>query len=127
MGLVEEVIMSLPDNPKEEAFACTTLDHNFCRLKGLFGDLQRADIVQKVGDYEHFKQVVADNIELLAKDSREYVAGAVGEAKTMENGLTPADFETVQSFNHLDAKPKEAQSLDDTERGGMNRVFAGIS
>ena len=146
MGLVEEVIMSLPDKTKEEAFACTPLDHNFCRLKGLFGDLQRADIVQKVGDYEHFKQVVADNIELLAKDSREYVAGAVGEAKTMENGLTPADFETAQSFNHLrrvvssvfklqiedgevylDAKPKEAQSLDDTERGGMNRVFAGIS
>ena len=148
LGLVEEIIMSLPDDPADPkgAFACTTLDQNFCRLKGLFGDLQRAEIVQKVGDYGRFKQVAADNIELLARDSRDYVAKAVGDAKTMENGLSPADFETVQSFNHLrrvmssvfklpiddgevylDAKPQEARSLDDTEQGGMNRVFAGIS
>jgi hypothetical protein len=145
LGFVEQAILSLPDS-RDEAFSCTPLDFNYCRLKGSFGDLQRAEIVRRVGDYDKFKKVVADNIELLAKDSRDYVLKSVGDAMTLKDGLSAPDLEAVQAFNHLrrvmgsvfklpiedgevylDAKPNESQSLDDAEAGGMNHVFSGIS
>ena len=146
LAYVEGAIQSLPASSENEAFACTPLDHNLCRLKGLAGDLQRPDVVNAVGDYERFKTVVAENVELLAKNCRDYVAKTVGESRTVDNGLSPSELETMQAFNHqvrmmktvfklpltngevyLEPLPKQGQSLDDTDKGGMNKVFSGIS
>ena len=70
----------------------------------------------------------------------------VGNATTMQNGLSSAEMETVQTFNHLrramqtvfnlpvedgevylEARVKTDNSLDDADRGGMNRIFSTIS
>jgi hypothetical protein len=151
LSFVEENIQILlaggaEDRDVTEAFGCSKLDLNLCRLKGLVGDLQHPEVVQRVGDYTQFKQVVADSVELLAKDCREYVSKNVKRSTTMEAGLSAAEFQTVQNFNHLrrvvgsvfkldiadgevylDSLVRGESSLDDTERGGMNRVFSGVS
>ena len=145
-AFIEETILALPaSNPGREV-KCTDLDLNVSRLKGLFADLQKPEMVAKIGGYEKFKQIAAEQVELLAKDCREYVAKGVGTAKSIESGLLPAEIATVQSFNHfsrvittmfdlptengmvyLDESLRESQSLDDTETGAANRAYEGIS
>jgi len=147
LGFVEQLIQKLPEpGRKQEAFSRTPLDDNYCRLKALMADLQRPAIAVQGHGYDEFKRTAARTIDLLAEDCRRYVADAVGEATTMQNGLSPAELETVQAFNHLrravqsvfdlpvegdeiylEAKVKTDNSLDDTDRGGMNRIFSTIS
>jgi hypothetical protein len=145
LGFVEKVIMDIPEG-QEEGIACTPLDFNLCRLKGLYADLQRPEVVGRVGSYDEYKRIAADNIELLAKDSRDYVRKAVGNAITIQDGLGDAEKASLQAFNHLrrvmgsvfdldiedgevylDTKPNETRSLDDAETGGMNHIYAAIS
>lgn len=147
LGFVEQLIQKLPDpGEKREAFSRTPLDDNFCRLKGLMADLQRPAVALQGGGYDQFKQTAGKTIDLLAEDCRRYVSEAVGNATTMQNGLSPAEMETVLTFNHLrramqtvfglpaedgevylEAKIKTNNSLDDADRGGMNRIFSTIS
>jgi len=145
MAFVEESIQRLPDEGKS-AFSCNSLDHNLCRLKGLYGDMQRPEIVGKVGDYAAYKKAVAQNVELLAKDCRDYVADEVPKGQTMQSGLSPAQYQTVQAFNHLrrvmssvfqlpiedgevylDAKPEVTSSVDDADTAGLNKEYGAIS
>ena len=51
LGFVEKVIMDIPEG-QEEGIACTPLDFNLCRLKGLYADLQRPEVVGRVGSYD---------------------------------------------------------------------------
>ena len=147
LGFVEQLIQKLPDpGEKREAFSRTPLDDNFCRLKGLMADLQRPAVALQGGGYDQFKQTAGKTIDLLAEDCRRYVFEAVGNATTMQNGLSSAEMETVQTFNHLrramqtvfnlpvedgevylEARVKTDNSLDDADRGGMNRIFSTIS
>lgn len=146
LAFVEKTIQGLPvSNQQKDAFARTLLDDNLCRLKGLFADLQRPAVSNAVGDQE-FKATAARTVDLLSVDCRRYVAEAAGSASTMQAGLSPAEMETVQNFNHLrrvmetvfdlplehgeiylDAQVQPSASLDDAEHGGMNRVFSTIS
>ena len=64
-------------------------------------DLQRPAVALQGGGYDQFKQTAGKTIDLLAEDCRRYVFEAVGNATTMQNGLSSAEMETVQSFNHL--------------------------
>jgi len=147
LGFVEQVIQKLPPpGNKQEAFSRTPLDDNYCRLKALMADLQRPAVALQGGGYDQFKQAAGKAIDLLADDCRRYVSEAVGNASTMQNGLSPAEMETVQAFNHLrramqsvfnlpaedgevylETKVKTDNSLDDADRGGMNRIFSTIS
>lgn len=145
LAFVESVIQKLPAEG-EKAFARTPLDDNLCRLKALMADLQRPAISLQDGGYDQFKQTAAKTVDLLAQDCRRYVTEAVGTATTMPTGLSPAEMETVQGFNHLQramqsvfnlpvqdgeiylvAQVKADNSLDDQDRGGMNRIFSTIS
>jgi len=145
LGLVEQVIQKLPVEG-EKAFSRTPLDDNFCRLKALMADLQRPAISLQEGIYDQFKQTAAKTVDLLTQDCRRYVGEAVGTATSMPAGLSPAEMETVQSFNHLqramqsvfnlpvqdgeiylETQVKTDNSLDDQDRGGMNRIFSTIS
>lgn len=144
LGLVEQVIQKLPVEG-EKAFSRTPLDDNFCRLKALMADLQRPAISLQDGSYDQFKQTAAKTVDLLTQDCRRYVGEAVGTATSMPAGLSPAEMETVQSFNHLqramqsvfnlpvqdgeiylETQVKTDNSLDDQDRGGMNRIFSTI-
>jgi hypothetical protein len=144
-GFVEQVIQKLPAEG-ETAFSRTALDDNFCRLKALMADLQRPAVSLQNGSYEQYKQTVAKTIDLLAEDCRRHVTEAVGTATSLSAGLSPAEMETVQGFNHLrramqsvfnlpvedgeiylEAQVKTDNSLDDRDRGGMNRIFSTIS
>ncbi len=145
LAFVESVIQKLPAEG-EKAFSRTPLDDNFCRLKALMADLQRPAVCLQGGTYEQFKQTAAKTVDLLAQDCRRYVTAAVGTATSMPTGLSPAEMETVQNFNHLqramqtvfklamedgeiylEAQVKTDHSLDDQDRGGMNRIFSTIS
>lgn len=145
LGFVEQVIQKLPAE-RDKAFSRNPLDDNLCRLKALMADLQRPAISLQNGSYEQFRQTAAKTVDLLAQDSRRYVAEAVGTATSMPTGLSPAEMEAVQSFNHLqramqsvfnlpvedgdiylEAQVKTDNSLDDQDRGGMNRIFSTIS
>ncbi len=145
LGFVEQVIQKLPVE-REKAFSRTPLDDNFCRLKALMADLQRPAISLQDGSYDQFKQTAAKTVDLLTQDCRRYVGEAVGTATSMPAGLSPAEMETVQSFNHLqramqsvfnlpvqdgevylETQVKTDNSLDDQDRGGMNRIFSTIS
>lgn len=144
-GFVEQVIQKLPTE-KAAAFVRTPLDDNFCRLKGLMADLQRPGVASQHGSYEQYKQTVAKTIDFLAEDCRRYIGEAVGPAMSMPTGLSPAEMETVHGFNqlqralqsvfdlplqdgevYLDAQVRTDNSLDDPDRGGMNRIFSTIS
>jgi len=145
LGFVEQVIQKLPPEG-EKAFPRTPLDDNLCRLKALMADLQRPAISLQDGSYDQFKQTAARTVDLLAEDCRRYVAEAVGTATSLSAGLSPAEMETVQGFNHLqramqslfnlpmqdgevylETQVKADNSLDDQDRGGMNRIFSTIS
>lgn len=145
LAFVESVIQKLRPE-KEGAFSRTSLDDNLCRLKALMADLQRPAVSLQDGGYKQFKETAAKTVNLLAQDCRRYVAEAVGTAMSMQTGLSPAEMETVQSFNHLqraiqsvfklpvqdgeiylEAQVKTDNSLDDQDRGGMNRIFSTIS
>jgi hypothetical protein len=145
LAVVEATIQSLPAEG-EQAFARTPLDDNYCRLKALAADLQRPAIALQHGDYSQFKTAAGKALDLLAQECRHYSAEAVGTATSLVNGLSPAEMETVQSFNHLqrmlqsvfalpaadgevylEPRVKADNSLDDQDRGGMNRVFTTIT
>lgn len=147
VSFVEAVIQSLPPSKGEkEAFARTPLDDNLCRLRALFADMQRPSIVERLGGKDATREAVSKTVSSLAKESRQYVAEVVGKASSLEKGLSPAEFEAVQNFNHLqrvmsevfqmqidggeiflDSSIRPSVSLDDADRGGMNRIFGSIS
>jgi hypothetical protein len=147
LAFVEKTIQVLPGSGQQKgAFARTPLDDNLCRLKGLFADLQRPAVSNAVGAYEDFKETAAKTVDFLSADCRRHVTETAGTASSMQTGLSPAELETVQNFNHLrqvmttvfklpledgeiylDAQVQPSASLDDAERGGMNRVFSTIS
>ncbi len=145
LAFVESVIQKLPAE-RDKAFARTPLDDNLCRLKALMADLQRPAVCLQGGTYEQFKQTAAKTVDLLAEDCRRFVAETADTATSMATGLSPAEMEAVQSFNHLqramqsvfklpvqdgeiylEAKVRADNSLDDQDRGGMNRIFSTIS
>ena len=148
LGFVEQLIQKLPEpGEKQEAFSRTPLDDNFCRLKGLMADLQRPAVALQGGGYDQFKQTAGKTIDLLAEDCRRYVSEAVGNATTMQNGLSTGgngnrpDFQP-SSPGDADAcsicqwrmgrstwRPRSRLTTPWTMRtaGGMNRIFSTIS
>lgn len=151
LAAVEQTLANLPKTGREKvAFERTPLDDNLCRLRAHFADLQRSAVVQAAAPgpngYDKYKEIVARAADDLAKESRQYVTETCGASPSMQGGLSAAEFGAVQHFNHLQrvmrtmfelpSQDSEVYlepaldahvSLDDTEHGGMNRVFAGIS
>lgn len=143
---VEELIMSLPKEAISKG-QVSRLDENVCRLRGFYADLQRPAVLAKIGKtYDEYKKIIASEIELMAKDCREYVAKTVNTARTMQTGLEANDAAAVQSYNHLsrvistlftlpvedgmvylDDAMRPSQSLDDDEHGATNRQYEALA